>query len=50
MNEREILAYLERDRTIRIDMIEAIRRKTATVLYAEPDYQHFSKDVKGVTP
>ncbi len=37
MNEREILAYLERDRTIRIDMIEAIRRKTATVLYAEPD-------------
>ena len=37
MNEREILAYLERDQTIRIDMIEAIRRKTAAVKYAEPD-------------
>ena len=37
MNEREILAYLERDKTIRIDMIEAIRRKTATVKYAGPD-------------
>ena len=37
MNEQEILAYLERDKTIRIDMIEAIRRKTARVLYAEPD-------------
>ena len=37
MNEREILAYLERDKAIRIDMIEAIRRKTATVTYAAPD-------------
>ncbi|MBR0507134.1 MAG: GNAT family N-acetyltransferase [Clostridia bacterium] len=37
MNEREILAYLERDKTIRIDMIEAIRRHTATVEYAAPD-------------
>ena len=36
MTEREILAYLERDKTIRIDMIEAIRRKTATVEYAGP--------------
>ena len=37
MNEQEILAYLERDRTIRIDMIEAIRRGSAKILYAEPD-------------
>lgn len=37
MNEREILAYLERDKTIRIDMIEAIRRGGAKILYAEPD-------------
>lgn len=37
MNEREILAYLEQDKAIRIDMIEAIRRKTATVAYAAPD-------------
>ena len=37
MNEREILAYLDRDRTIRIDMIEAIRRGGAKILYAEAD-------------
>ncbi len=37
MNGQEILAYLERDRAIRIDMIEAIRRNTATVAYAAPD-------------
>ena len=37
MSEREILAYLERDKTIRIDMIEAIRRRTATAAYAAPD-------------
>ena len=37
MNEREIIAYLERDKPIRVDMIEAIRRKTGTVLYAAPD-------------
>ena len=37
MNEQEILAYLERDKTIRIDMIEAIRRKMATAAYAAPD-------------
>ena len=37
MNEREILVYLERDKTIRIDMIEAIRRHSADILYAEPD-------------
>jgi tRNA (guanine37-N1)-methyltransferase len=37
MTEQEILAYLERDRTIRIDMIEAIRRGGAKILYAEPD-------------
>ena len=37
MNEQEILSYLERDRTIRIDMIEAIRRGGAKILYAEPD-------------
>ena len=37
MNEREILAYLERDRVLRIDMIEAIKRGRAEVLYAEGD-------------
>lgn len=37
MNEREILAYLERDRVLRIDMIEAIKRGRAEVLYAEED-------------
>lgn len=37
MNDREILAYLEQDRTLRIDMIEAIRRKNAEVLYAGKD-------------
>ena len=37
MTEQEILAYLEQDRTLRIDMIEAIRRGGAKVLYAEPD-------------
>ena len=37
MTEQEILAYLEQDKTIRIDMIEAIRRRTGTVVYAEPD-------------
>ena len=37
MNEREILAYLERDRVLRIDMIEAIKRGRAKVLYAESD-------------
>ena len=36
MNEQEILAYLERDKTRCIDMIEAIRRGKAKVLYAEP--------------
>ena len=37
MNEQEILAYLEQDKTLRIDMIEAIRRHSADILYAEPD-------------
>ena len=37
MNEQEILAYLEQDRTLRIDMIEAIKRKSAKILYAEAD-------------
>ena len=37
MTEREILAYLERDRVRRIDMIEAIRRGGAKILYAEAD-------------
>ncbi len=37
MNEQEILAYLERDKTLRIDMIETIRRGVGTVRYAEPD-------------
>ena len=37
MNEAEILVYLERDKTLRIDMIEAIRRKNAKLLYAAPD-------------
>ena len=37
MNEQEILAYLEQDKTIRIDMIEAIRRGGAKILYAAPD-------------
>ncbi len=36
MNEQEILAYLEQDRPLRIDMIEGIRRKNAKILYAEP--------------
>ena len=36
MTEQEILAYLERDKARRIDMIEAIRRKNAKVLHAEP--------------
>jgi tRNA (guanine37-N1)-methyltransferase len=35
VNEREILAYLERDKPIRIDMIEAIKRRTAAVVSAE---------------
>ena len=37
MTEREILAYLERDRVRRIDMIEAVRRGGAKILYAEAD-------------
>ena len=37
MNEQEIIAYLEQDKARRIDMIEAIRRGKATLLYAEPD-------------
>ena len=37
MNEQEILAYLERDKTLRIDMIETIRRKNGKILYAAPD-------------
>lgn len=37
MNEQEILAYLEQDRVLRIDMIEAIRRKNAEILYAAPN-------------
>lgn len=37
MTEQEILAYLERDRTRCIDMIEAIRRGRAEVLYTAPD-------------
>jgi tRNA (guanine37-N1)-methyltransferase len=37
VNEQEILAYLEQDRTLRIDMIEAIKRKSAKILYAEAD-------------
>ena len=37
MTEQEILAYLEQDKTLRIDMIEAIRRGGAKILYAEPD-------------
>ena len=37
MNEQEILAYLEQDKTLRIDMIEAVRRGGAKILYAEPD-------------
>lgn len=35
VNEREIFAYLEQDRPIRIDMIEALRRNTASVAFAE---------------
>ena len=37
MNEREILAYLEREPALRIDMIEAIRRGRAEILYTAPD-------------
>ncbi len=37
MTEQEILAYLEQDKVLRIDMIEAIRRGGAKILYAEPD-------------
>ena len=37
MTEQEILAYLEQDRTLRIDMIEGVKRGAAKVLYAEPD-------------
>ena len=37
MNEQEILAYLERDKVLRIDMIEAIRRGRATILYTADD-------------
>ena len=37
MNEQEILAYLERDYVRRVDMIEAIKRKRATLLYAAND-------------
>lgn len=37
MTEREILAYLEQDKVLRIDMIEAIRRGRAEILYAEAD-------------
>ena len=37
MTEREILTYLEQDIPRRIDMIEAIRRGRATVLWAAPD-------------
>ena len=37
MNEQEILAYLERDKARRIDMIEAIRRRKAKILYAAGD-------------
>lgn len=37
MTEREILAYLEQDKVRRIDMIEAIKRGGAAVLYAAPD-------------
>ena len=37
MNEQEILAVLERDRVRHIDMIEAIKRGRAKLLYAAPD-------------
>lgn len=37
MNEQEILSCLEQDRALRIDMIEAIKRGGAKVLYAAPD-------------
>ena len=37
MTEQEILAYLAQDTVRRIDMIEAIKRGRATVLYAAPD-------------
>ena len=37
MNEQEILSFLEQDRVLRIDMIEAVRRGGADVLYAAPD-------------
>ena len=37
MTEQEILAYLEQDVVLRIDMIEAIRRGRAEILYAAPD-------------
>ena len=37
MNEREILAYLERGDALTIDMTEAVRRGRAELLYAAPD-------------
>lgn len=37
MNEQEILAYLEQDIQLRIDMIEGIRRGDAKILYAAAD-------------
>ena len=37
MTEQEIFTYLERDVPRRIDMIEAIKRGRATILYAEND-------------
>ena len=37
MTEQEILAYLEQDKVLRIDMIEAVKRGGAKILYAEPD-------------
>ena len=37
MTDREILSYLERDYVRRIDMIEAIKRKRAAILYAASD-------------
>ena len=40
MNEQEILAYLERDKTIRIDMIEAIRRGVRKVFIIDGRIPH----------
>lgn len=37
MTEHDILAYLDRNRVLQIDMIEAIRRGKAELLYAAPD-------------